>query len=157
MNSKYSQYYNKTIVEASFVMFPEVGEEFIENIDLSLSISFEDSGITIGTGPDSQTPIIESKFRRPKFKFHQLKERFGYWSSKSGNQDNLDYEGFDLRNTDEFGWIIGDKIIEVIEIIEDGCPVGLKLIFESGNYVISKSHDWGNMIISDRFKIENII
>jgi hypothetical protein len=143
-----------------FVVWPPFGESDIGQLDISAGYVFVDEPDTlfiISTDKnDLTTPcIFVEKLPNNIFRWEDLEKRVSKWMNCSEEME-IDFEYYEATNESLFLNIVNNNIIqiELVGIVNNNNPIGIKLLFEN-DYVLSSPIIDGNTIETKCFHKTN--
>lgn len=146
----------KKVKRLFLVVWPPMGEECINQTDISAGYVLEESSgelYVITTDKNDLTkPMIECQtIPDSYFEWKEFEPRMVRWMNCEEGME-LDTEYYEVSDMDIFKNINENSIIDVelVEISGDDTPIGIKVIFEN-DYILSTPINDGNTIETSSF------
>jgi len=148
---------NKKVVGIIISVFPPLYEENIENADISINLELDNGkSYTLTTSENQWSCSIISERLVSKYNFSDFETRMKFWMhDEQAEFLPLEYETYNVASSDILGSLLNSQIIKAeflnINNSQEFNPHGIKLYFETGEFLISTCGHDGNTIQTSKF------
>ncbi len=143
------------ITRCALLIWPDQDAPTGTAIQLHLSLSLPSTNthtVTLSTDADGQTPVIRYEDIEIAYSFSEFPQRLSVWKTDEfwEHATCIEYEGFDIQDSEQFAGIVGTKLLEIgIIVYEENTqklPTGLHMKCSSGQEIWSVPAAYGNSI-----------
>jgi hypothetical protein len=132
---------NRRVTSCKLGIWPGDGRPI--ETDIKLCLGFDDTDLPgteyiIGIPVEGDSVTVSVGPRRTCCPFNTLAQRMSEWAGPAfwEESERIDYEYFDVGNSEEFHGVVGSVIVEIaILATQGGLPLGIRLVSECGRKI----------------------